>query len=278
MTTESNGMPIYLDETPRSVTDPMAAEEIEVDAWYPSNKAAQKLWCCLESMRDLDSLLELIGAQKNATKRKRKLKLAITPLYSFIVSIDDLINDIQTNPDTRNRVDADQLPKISSMQKEFAQLLPHDHKAEISTLRNKLSSHIDKKLHPTAVQDLAQTILPSTFGRWLHICIHLILDLTKLNIYSWSCDAPNDDLLCFMFNEPFIVTLQPESEAGPRMVALNVAGSSPRNVFPEVADSLIKQSQWMFKKGQQRIQGLFEDKKDEWNTFSPNLKFHEDQD
>lgn len=268
---EDNGIPIYLDNTDRYIADSM---DEKANSWYPSNSAAQKLWRCLESMRDIENLLAESADQKNATKRKRKLKIAITPLHSLITAIDDLCNNIQSNPDIRNQLEKDQIKDISAMKTEFAKLMPHDHKSPISKVRNKLSSHIDKKLHPNSAQKLSNVIKPHEFGRWLHICLHLVLDLTKLNIYEWACDAPDKEYKCFMHNEPFIVTFKLDGENVSELAAVNLAKSSPRNAISEIVDCLVKHSQWMFKKGQPRIYGLKEDNKDNWNTFSSNLHIH----
>jgi hypothetical protein len=269
---ENKGMPIYLDETDRSIADSL--EELDVDAWFPSNSAAQKLWRCLEAMRDIDELLAESGNQNNATKRKRKLKIAITPLHSLISAIDDLCNDILSNQETNIALSEEQINSVIRVKSEFSELLPHDYKSTISSIRNKLSSHVDNKIHPSEAQKLSESIVPHEFGRWLHICLHLALDLTKFEIYTWSCKSPETNYVCFMHNEPFIVTMQLTDE-GARLVALNIAKSSPRNAIPEVIESLIDSSQWMFKKGQPRIHGLKEDRKEHWNTFSENLHIHQ---
>lgn len=271
--TENKGMPIYLDETPRTISDSL--EEREVDAWFPSNSAAHKLWRCLESLRDLDELLTDSANQKNSTKRKRKLKIAITPLYSLIMCVDDLCNDIQGNKETRGLLEVSKVKEVSEIQKRFSELLPHDHKAVVSTLRNKLSAHIDKKIHPSEAQKIGNVITAHEFGRWLHICLHLVLDFTKLDIYTWSCKAPSDEYVCFMTNEPYIVTIKLEGKKGAELSALNIANGSPRNAIPEVITGLIAHSQWMFKKGQPRISNLKKDSKVNWNTFKDYSHIHE---
>ncbi len=271
--TENKGMPIYLDETTRTISDSL--EKIEIDAWFPLNSPAHKLWRCLESLRDLEELLTDSANQKNATKRKRKLKIAITPLYSLIISIDDLCNDIQGNKETRRLLEVSKVKEVSEIQKRFSELLPHDHKAVVSTVRNKLSAHIDKKNHPSQAQKIGDVITAHEFGRWLHICLHLMLDLTKLDIYTWSCKAPNEEYVCFMTNEPYIVIIKPEGKKGAELVALNIANGSPRNAIPEVIGELVTHSQWMFKKGQPRISNLKEDKKENWNTFKDYSHIHE---
>lgn len=270
--TEKKGMPIFLDDTSRSISDSL--EDVEIDAWLPSNSAAQKLWRCLECLRDLDDLLVDSAKQKNATKTKRKLKIALTPLHSLVKSVDDLCNDIQNNKETSCLLDKSKIKDVSKNQKLLSHLLPHDHKADISTIRNKLAAHIDKKMTPSEAHKISGLITSNEFGRWLHICLHLVLDLTKLDIYHWYCKPPSDEYVCFMQKEPFIVTIKIDGEHS-TLVALNIAIGSPRNVIPEVVQSLVSHSQWMFKKGQTRISSLKEDSRDNWNTFNKYSYIHE---
>ena len=271
---EKRGMPIYLDPADRGIANAMDDPDSNVDDWFPSNKAALKLWRCLESMLDLEEVLEFASQAKNTTKKKRKLKIAITPLHALISNIDDLLNDIENNPETKGRLEREDIENIIRIRTEFKEVLPHDNKSMVTRIRNKLSSHVDKKLHPTKAQELGSGIDQHEFGRWLHICLHVILDLTKLNVYSWSCKPPTDEHLTFMFNEPYIVTMKPDGEHGAELAALNISKSSPKNAIPESVEKLIVLSQWMFKKGQGRIASLKEDSKETWNTFSPNINVH----
>lgn len=268
---EPKGMPIYLDAYERGVVDAMDGDEEASEDWFPSNKPAFKLWRCLESMLDLEELIEVASQAKNATKRKRKLKIAVTPLHSFIKNLDDLLNDIQTNPETRGRLSDVDLAQIKTIAEEFSDVLPHDRKSTVSTFRNKLSSHIDKKIHPREAQNLANSLDQHEFGKYLHICLHLTLDLMKLDIYAWSCRSPSEEYVTFMTNEPYIVTIKPQGKYGAELAGLRVSKKSPKTSISDVIGKLVALSQWMFKGDQPRISSLKEDSKENWNTFSPNL-------
>lgn len=273
---KNQGMPILLDQFDRKIADAMPDGEVDIAAWHPSNSAAHKLWRCLECLRDLDELLKDVTHLKNATKKKRRLKIAVTPLHSLTATLDDLLNDIQSNRETSKLLNTDQqYEQVAAIKEQFRMMLPHDHKAPLSLVRNKLSSHIDKGLQPSDAQVLGDLISPSEFGRWLHICLHLILDLTKLDIYWWSCKPPSDEYVRLMSNEPFIVTFRVGGDNPVELAALHIAKRSPKNDIPEVIGRLVAQSSWMFKSGQPRIGSLKEDKDDNWNTFLGNLTLHE---
>jgi hypothetical protein len=77
-----------------------------------------------------------------------------------------------------------------------------------------------------------------------------------------------------MTNEPFILTFKTEQGGVNRLAGVHIAKNSPRNAIPEIVDSLLNHSKWMFKKGQPRIAGLCEDKRENWNTFLSNLQVH----
>lgn len=271
---EHRGMPIFLDQFDREIADALPEGEVDIAAWYPSNAAAHKLWRCLECLRDLDELLKDVAHQKNATKRKRRLKIAVTSLHSLTTALDDLLNDIQSNKETSSLLKADQHKQIQAIKEQFGMMLPHDHKAPLSLVRNKLSSHIDKELRPSEAQELGNLITPSEFGRWLHICLHLVLDLTKLDIYWWSCNPPSEGYVRFMSNEPFIVTFKVDGHRIVELAALHIAKRSPRNDIPDVVERVVTNSTWMFKPGQPRISSLKEDEKEDWNTFLGNLTLH----
>ena len=68
----------------------------------PSNTVACKLYRCIECMRDISEILGAIQNVKARDKRRRRLKLLFTPLFSFVDSLVDLLHDIQSNPQTKN--------------------------------------------------------------------------------------------------------------------------------------------------------------------------------
>jgi len=260
----NKGMPIY-PEPNKKLADSLSS--IEVDAWYPSNSVTKKLWRCAECLRDLDLMLSHLPNLKNATKRKRTLKIAVTPLHSLVLATDDLCNDILCNKKTSCNISESDKKEILEIKNIFSEVLPHDNKSIIAGIRNKLSSHIDKKIHPYDAQKLTQNFSSEEFGKWLCICIHIVLDLNKLEIYSWSCKAPSDEYVRFMTNEPFVITILPDGPNGAEMVSLNIAQNSPREEIPELVESLITHGKWLFRKSEAPIKGLKLTPGEHWNTF-----------
>lgn len=263
---ENRGMPIYLDDQVRGIVDSLEGDNNSPN-WYPSNGVALKLWHCLESLRDVELVLEEALNQKNATKRKRKLKQFSVHLFSLASALAQLCDQIVGDKSHHGALAAGTTKEVASLKKQFLELVSIDWKSDLAKLRNKLGAHIDSKVWPWQAHEILKASTVSTFGRWLHICLHVLLDLTKLDIYSWSCHSGHADLLRLMTNEPFLVTFHMERGRPNAIVAIHIAKRSPRESIVEVVGSVINNSQWMFGPTERRIGGLKVDKGNHWNTF-----------
>lgn len=263
---DTRGMPIFFDDQSRGIVDSID-EDTNNPNWYPSNTVALKLWHCLESLRDVDLMLEEASNQKNATRKKRKLKQFSVHLYSLAGALVQLCDHIVGDKSNHASLAPDTTKEVSEIKKQFLGLVPVDWKGDLTQLRNKLGAHIDSKVWPWQAQELVKRSTVSALGRWLHICIHVLLDLTKLDIYSWSCHSGHKDIVRLMTNEPFLVTFRVADDELKLLAAIHIAQQSPRETIVQVVASLIKHSQWMFGDGERRISGLRIDKENHWNTF-----------
>ena len=82
------------------------------------NIAATKLFRCVECFRDIESMLESADRSKNKAKQRRKLKIMLTPLHSLATGIRDLLNDLENNPDTVQKLPEgarDVIPRLRVM-------------------------------------------------------------------------------------------------------------------------------------------------------------------
>lgn len=260
------GMPIYHDTHARGIVDSLEQPSISKD-WHPANAMAIKLWQCLEALRDIDITLEHVGSQKNATKKKRQLKQFSVPLHSFATCVVRLCDQIVGDPDASRWLKDGTTAQVSRIKAEFLDLVPIKHNGELSIIRNRIGGHIDSKLSPWSAEEILSREAVSSFGKWLHVCMHALLDLLKLDIYSWSVNSDVPGMIRLMTNEPFLVTLEVNDDIN-RIVAVNLSERSPRQAIVEVIDRIVKESQWMFKPGEPRIGRLEEGRRDAWNTFS----------
>lgn len=263
------GIPIYLDPTSRRIVT-TGDESNRIDVWHPSNVVARRLWGCLEVLRDINDLLEDGANAKNSGKKKRKAKFIAGYVHSLAKSVDKLCSSIIGERDTRKQLGSEKTKEVEKIQKEFSEFVPFQWNEQLSSYRNKLAAHFDENFWPSDATELLNSVPTHKIGNWLHVCLHVLLDLTKLDIYSWSCDSGHENYIRLMSNEPFIVTMEVDNNTKSikALAGLDIANESPRNTVAEVVGVAIELSQWMFKKGQPRIAGLKEDSKEKWNTFS----------
>lgn len=269
------GLPIYEDDRARGVVDSLE-DDAKCDAWYPSNTAALKLWHCLEALRDIELILADASAQKNANKRKRQLKMFSVQLVSLACAVVQLCDLIVGDKSLHKDLPPQSSGEVASIKKELLGLVPIDWNGDLATIRNKLGGHIDAKLWPWQTAELMSRADISSFGRWLHVCVHVILDLMKLDIYAWTCSSGKKDLIRIMSNEPYLVTFAVKDGELHSLVGLHLSKRSPRESIVDVIRSVVANSQWMFRSGERRIASLHVDDSRHWNTFSgQNAKWHD---
>lgn len=258
-------MPIYEDSCVRTIVDSLD-EDLESEDWFPGNSMAIKLWQCLEALRDIEIALENAAAQKNATKRKRQLKQFSVQLHSFASAVVRLCDQVVGDEDARRWLEPGVTKQVSAIKVEFLDLVPIDHKGDLSVLRNRMGGHVDRDLSPWAAREILSRRAISSFGKWLHVCLHALLDLLKLEVYAWTVRSPADSYIRIMTNEPYLLTMQIEEDAK-QVVALHLSKCSPRNAIVDIVDKVVRDSQWMFERGAPRIGKLKVDEANHWNTF-----------
>lgn len=259
-------MPIYEDTRVRSIVDSLD-EDVESEDWFPGNSMAIKLWQCLEALRDIEVALENAEAQKNATKRKRQLKQFSVQLHSFASAVVGLCDQVVGDEDARRWLKPGVTKQVSAIKAEFLALVPINHKGDLSVLRNRMGGHVDRDLTPRTAREILSRQAISNFGKWLHICLHALLDLLKLEVYSWTVRSPANSYIRIMTIEPYLLTMQLE-EGARQIVAFHLSRRSPRNAIVDIIDKVVRDSQWMFERGAPRIGKLKVGEANQWNAFA----------
>ena len=254
----NRGMPIYLDDVPRNIADVTAQIDNASHDWAPSNKATQKLWRCVEALRDIHSILEDAAASQSKDKRRRKLKIVFTPLVSLAQGILDVLNYAACDSEARKSIGREMHRLIPPLRERFLQYVPLERKELLSTLRNKLSAHIDKSLFPAEGRDLFSKAHLHEAGLWIHMSIAVLLDLLKLPMYAWMCDCDKEGLIRLMTNEPFVVTITCEEDKLKDLVGVDIVRDTPTKQIWTLVAEVIKESRWMFGKQHMRVGGLVE--------------------
>jgi len=270
---DDSGIPIYLDEQERRLIDALSSDDIPHNL-YPSNLPAQKLHRCVEAMRDLLPLVESIADTKAADKRRRKLKLLFTPLYSFVEALLHLMHDVQTNPDTKRGLPPGTDALVSRMETMLSNCVPHQKRELLRKLRNQMSSHIDPSLDPFAARDLFRKANPSAIGRWMDATVTVLADLLKLPIYIWSCGSEQANVFGLTaIGAPVITFFETDGKHPTRIAGVFLLKHDPRTEVFELLKALVGASRWMFKANDPQISGFKQDgKTDSWAQSLITLK------
>lgn len=266
---DEKGICIYFDESDRPIVDALCAEE-DLHHLYPSNLPAQKLYRCVEAMRDLLPLIEDIAQTKSAEIHLRKIKVLCTPLYSFVQCILDLMHDIQCNPDTKKGLPPKTDALVSEMEKTLDEAVPYGREKTLRTIRNRLSAHIDPDMDPLTARKLLARAGPSEIGRWLDALVSVLADLLKLPIYVWTCEGKHDNVVGLTApGAPVItfVTLDGGHVVG--IAGILLMKRDPRTEIFDLLLRLVDSSRWMFKPKDPRITGFRRDKTGEAWCQSP---------
>ncbi len=253
--------PIYADAI-RKIAD--VAKEYDPHAWQPANTPAKKLFRCIESLRDLDFLLLDAGRAKSKDKLRRKLKILHTPLHSLVEGARDLANDLENNPESVRMLPENARQIIPKIRSQLIHISTIEKGGTLSTIRDKISAHVDKELTLEQMHFLLDHAKPPQVGLWLHTCISVLSDFIKLPVYFWACHPNGNESVRIMFKEPFVVTLELDSECNvTRLLDIHMMPAPPRHELMKLFKKIVERSEWMFSSNDVRITNFSEDQEDE---------------
>ena len=263
-------IPIYKDEKFRDIVDNLDSPPNK-NFWYPSNKASQLLWRCLESLRDISTSLESYLSVKNESKKRRIIKNISIPLHSLATSINDLCNGLTCNPEIKKEIPKGKLKEISKINNHFIDLLSVKWDSNLSLLRNKLSAHIDKDIYPFEMGNILIQNDTSTLGKYIHICLHVLIDLLEINVFSWTCELEGYSTFNIMTNEPFLVCLARNNDKIEYINCIYIVNNSPKETIVKILDEIVSKSQWMFDENDMRIRSIYRDERGNKEKFLSNI-------
>jgi hypothetical protein len=257
----NKGAPMYPDDKDRFIMDPLK-EQLSPYDYYPSNVAAQKLYRCVEAMRDILNDLEDAAETQAKDKRRRKVKRLFTPICCLAEHVINLLNDIRSNPDTKRLLTEDVNVLADEIEQKFSEIVPHQHGQILRVIRNKMAAHIDGRQKPDEAHKLFSEATSAQVGLWIHASITVIADLIKLPIYQWTTGTDNPNhFLILSSNNPFPVMPVFETENGvmKRILGALIPQNDPRKEIQNLIFLIVTKSQWMFRKTDPQIRGFIED-------------------
>lgn len=251
------GRPIYADRV-RKIAD--VATDYDEQAWQPANVPAKKLFRCIESLRDIDSLLVEAGRSKSKVKLRRKIKILHTPLHSLVEATRDLANDLENNPETVAKLPENARKIIPKIRSQLLQISSIEKGGLLSITRDKISAHVDKELSAEQMHQILGQADLAQIGLWLHTCICVLSDFIKLPVYFWSCHPSGNNSIRIMFAEPFAVTLGLDTTISvTKLLDVHVMPQPPRYEIIMLFKRTVKNSGWMFSESDSRIVAFAED-------------------
>jgi len=256
-----NGMPIYLDKVERPLCDP-ADQGSAHDAWHPGNVASQRLFRCVECLRDINDALADAGAARNEVKRRRKLKQMFVPLLSLADGVIDLIHVLQSNEDALSRMQPTDPKLLNAIKTKYLEFVPLSSDKLLRRIRNKMAAHVDRELWPSEAQALLAQAKPGVIGLWLHTSLTVLSDLLKLPVYAWVAAAKDANVYRLMNTEPFLTTFRVENGRLVGLLGVDIVSQSPRALIMQLVSESIEYSRWMFQDNERRIQNLVRDAAD----------------
>lgn len=248
--TEQKGLPLYLDQINRQFADP-ASGKLEVTDWHPSNTPAKHLWRCFEALKDIANLLHGTAILTSEQEKRRRIKILVTPLYSFCVAICDLCNYLSSSSELKSQTGKQKKAEINQWLNDFLAVVPLDKSSAIRGVRDQLSAHIDK-LMPTEAQGIFAKAQNHEIGAWLHNCIIILAKLLSLDVFGWTTGDCPEGYVRFMIVEPSLVTFKLKDGKPTELVDIQIA-NSPKNLIGKTLEEVIETSQWMFRPGDPRI-------------------------
>jgi hypothetical protein len=242
-------LPIYRDPVQRQVIDPMSESDVEVD-WRPAAGAAANLWRCVESLRDIHEALEAASSVKSRQRSRRLKGLAIF-LMSFARETGRLCGQFATDPCWKNRLSPVQRAHFANLQKVLHKSVTED--SALRDIRDQYAAHVDKGLLPQPARVLLSRAKANAYGRWLHICIEVFLELLDFDLYSWrTADAPDGHFRA-MNREPWILTFTTKEEGESVLVGIDVAAACPRQAAADLCKDVVAASQFLFSECDPRL-------------------------
>jgi len=248
---------IRLSTTQREMADP-ASDDIFAKGWHPDNRPAEKLWRCLEALRDVNNLLAGTDSVSDESELKRRLKLLAAPLLSFFDGIRALCRYLSSDPGTARELSEGQRQHLLKALEYLDGNLPLAQGSPLRDIRDKLAAHVDERLLPTSAREMMSQAVPGDYGRWLHQAILILLDVVKIGVYSWSSDDCPPDCAKIMTNEPFAFTWRIADGNQKTLVRMEIV-PSPRNSINAAAALAVARTQWMFGSDEIRIHSLAEE-------------------
>jgi predicted RNase H-like HicB family nuclease len=191
-------LPVYFGSPDPRLRDP--SKTAGFAGWVPADDVSRKLVRCLEGLRDVETVFELMRLGSADIPDRRKVKVLVPSLYNLATAVSDHFNFLSGNKALAARLDSGTLTEVCAHKREFEKRVPLTAGAPLRSVRNKISAHLDERAVASPTELWAQVNM-HTYLRWLKECLKELTYLTGLDLYTWMCDGGHSNLWTMMFSD-----------------------------------------------------------------------------
>lgn len=189
------GIPIYIDDREPEIDDPLNSSKS--DYWYPANTISIKLMPCVEAIRDIYKLLEILNKDENVLD-KRLHKLLVTPVYSLACGVEGLFNEIEGNAKGYGKISAKQQREIKKRFIEFSKEVPIQKDDALRKIRDKLGAHIDKDVFVGETREIWELVELGSLLKWIKSTLTALLIILEFDIFAWTRESGDPKIFRLM--------------------------------------------------------------------------------
>lgn len=189
------GIPIYIDDREPEIYDPLNSPNSTY--WYPANTVSIKLMPCVESIRDIYKLLEVMN-KENGYADKRLHKLLATPVFSLARDVVSLFNEIEGNAKDYWQISTKQQKHIKKRFVQFSKEVPLQKDAALRKIRDKLSAHIDKDTFVGDTKEIWELVEIASLLEWVRATLDALMNILEFDIFAWTRDSGDPKIFRLM--------------------------------------------------------------------------------
>ena len=193
---ESTGIPVFVEDTDPVIDDPSQPSQREF--WFPANAASIKLVACLECLRDIRPILEMMATSGSRDTDNRIVKIMVPSLYSLNEGIRDLLNELQGNAKAYGQLTADDRRQINGRATLFEDRAQITNGQPLRIVRDTIGAHMDRRLFSFALRRRWELVGLEQQLELITLAITELQFLLTLNAYAWTRDSGNPDVFRLM--------------------------------------------------------------------------------
>jgi hypothetical protein len=192
---DRKGIPIYIDDTEPEIDDPLNSPKSNY--WYPANTISIKLMPCIEAMRDIHKLLEIMN-NDGSVRDKRLHKMLVTPVFNLARGVEALFNEIEGNAKNYGQITTERQKQIKKRFAQFSKEVPLQKDDALRKIRDKLGAHIDNDVFVGDTREIWELVEIGSLLEWIRSSLDALLSILEFDIYAWTRESGDPKIFRLM--------------------------------------------------------------------------------